>query len=69
MTMLAVAPALFQVDEREQTLASLIGEAWEELRAGASAECPVCHGEMKPAYGRHGIPVSGRCRGCGSELS
>lgn len=69
MPMLAVAPLGFAVAERDQTLAWLIGEAWEELSAGRCVECPVCHGEMKPEYGHQAVAIAGRCGGCGSELS
>ena len=42
------------------TLEDLILGAWEDLRAGSSAECPVCGGTMRAASG---------CGGCGSDLS
>jgi hypothetical protein len=42
------------------TLEDLILGAWEDLTAGATAECPVCHGRLRMASG---------CESCGSELS
>ena len=42
------------------TLEDLILGAWEDLRAGSSAECPVCGGKMRAASG---------CGNCGADLS
>jgi hypothetical protein len=42
------------------TLEDVILGAWEDLAAGGPAECPVCHGRMRPAGG---------CESCGSDLS
>jgi hypothetical protein len=41
------------------TLEDLILGAWEDLAAGGPAECPVCHGRLRPAGG---------CESCGSRL-
>jgi hypothetical protein len=42
------------------TLEDVILGAWEDLAAGGPAECPVCHGRMRPAGG---------CESCGSHLA
>jgi hypothetical protein len=42
------------------TLEDLVLGAWEDLVAGAPAECPVCRGPLR---------VSSGCRDCGSKLS
>jgi hypothetical protein len=42
------------------TLEDLILGAWEDLVAGAPAECPVCRGRLR---------LSSGCADCGSELS
>jgi hypothetical protein len=62
------APALFESVAEEGTLDELITSVWEGLRAHATVECPVCHGEMAPEYGVHARAVGGRCSACGSTL-
>ncbi len=52
----------------EPTLDDLIAGVWEGLVAHATVACPVCAGEMEPAYGAHARPIGGRCRECGSTL-
>ena len=42
------------------TLEDTVLGAWEDLVAGAHAECPVCGGTMRAAGG---------CQSCGSDLS
>jgi hypothetical protein len=51
------------------TLDDVVSGAWEELTAHAVVECPVCEGELAPAYGAHARPIGGRCRRCGTTLS
>ncbi len=51
------------------TLDELLAGAWEGLSAYRIVACPVCGGEMKPAYGAHALPVGGSCAGCGSTFS
>lgn len=50
--------------ERERTLADVIGAAWHEAAVDGRTACPVCGWEMRFAD-RDLI----RCDGCGSELS
>ena len=76
MTALAVAPSLseamgtlFDQVGGEPTLDDVIVGAWEGLTAHSVVECPVCGGELAPEYGAHAIPVRGRCRDCGTQLS
>ncbi len=74
MTVVAAAaawspPSLFDDVGGEPTLDELIAGVWEGLTAHAVERCPVCGGEMEPEYGAHALPVAGRCRDCGSELS
>jgi hypothetical protein len=45
------------------TLERRLDRAWEGLRAGGAAECPVCRGRMASFSG------GGACRDCGSELT
>ena len=52
------APRLFE--PKGLTLEDMILGAWEDLRAGSSAECPVCGGKMRAASG---------CGNCGADLS
>ena len=51
------------------TLDDVISGAWEAVRAGAGATCPVCAGELvpMPPESGGGVPRA-RCRDCGSEL-
>jgi hypothetical protein len=46
------------------TLGRKLDSVWEGLRAGGTAECPVCHGPMA-VPGRATVV---RCGGCGSRL-
>ena len=50
------------------TLDDLIVGAWDGLRAGAPAECPVCATTMAPRHSAGAGVVGGRCSGCGSTL-
>ena len=51
------------------TLDDLIVGAWEGLAAARSAPCPMCGGPLEPRFGSGPLPVAGRCRDCGTELS
>jgi hypothetical protein len=53
----------------EPTLDALVSGVWEGLAAHRSVACPVCGGEMTPAYGAHAQPIGGRCGDCGSRLA
>jgi hypothetical protein len=66
---LALAPSLFEDVGGEPTLDDLLVGVWEGLAAHASAQCPVCGGEMGPEYGAHARPIGGRCASCGSSVS
>ena len=50
------------------TLDDLIVALWEDLGADRPAECPMCGGVMRPAYGAHARATGGTCAGCGSTL-
>jgi hypothetical protein len=45
------------------TLGRRLAGLWEELGAGAQAQCPMCGAQMSLSGG------VGRCGSCGSELS
>jgi len=61
--------SLFDPVAGEPTLDDLLAGAWEALSAHRIVACPVCGGEMKPAYGARALPVGGSCAGCGSTFS
>ena len=69
MTMLAVAEVSQERLDGEPTLATVVGALWEELQAWRPVACPVCHGELYPAYVQDARAVAGRCGDCGSSLS
>jgi hypothetical protein len=46
------------------TLGARLEDCLSELRAGTTADCPLCRAPMKPAAGG-----GGECTGCGSQLS
>ena len=50
------------------TLDSLLVEAWNDVTAGAAAECPVCAGPMQPRWTASARVVGGRCEDCGTTL-
>ena len=49
---------------RRMTLEQRLEGAWEGVRCAGRADCPVCHAPMGRA-----ADGSGRCAGCGSQLS
>jgi hypothetical protein len=51
------------------TLDDMLVGAWEDLRSGRSAACPVCGGALAPRFAAGPRPVAGRCGDCGSQLS
>jgi hypothetical protein len=53
----------------EPTLDALVSGVWEGLAAHRAEPCPMCGGEMAPAYGAHTLPIGGTCRSCGTTLS
>jgi hypothetical protein len=50
------------------TLDDLLVSLWEGLEAHHTMECPVCAGEMRPAYGAHARAIGGTCVSCGSTV-
>jgi hypothetical protein len=50
------------------TLDTLLVEAWNDVTAGAAAECPVCAGPMQPRWTAGARVVGGRCSDCGTTL-
>jgi len=50
------------------TLNDVLVEAWNDLSAGAHAECPVCSGAMQPRWTASARVVGGRCGDCGTTL-
>jgi hypothetical protein len=50
------------------TLDDLLASLWEAIEAHRTIECPVCAGEMRPAYGAHARAIGGKCVSCGSTL-
>ena len=50
------------------TLNDVLVEAWNDLSAGARAECPVCSGAMQPRWTASARVVGGRCGDCGATL-
>ena len=70
------APATEEVGERRvprtagmplagPTLDDVMSRVWEGLATGLPAACPLCHGEVEPAFGG---PLNGRCRSCGTSI-
>lgn len=53
----------------EPTLETLLSGVWEGLAAHQTVACPICGGEMRPAYGAHALPIGGACRDCEASLS
>lgn len=47
------------------TLERLLESVWEGLRAGGTAECPVCRGQMR----RPTAEMAARCGSCGTAVS
>ena len=68
MSTLAVAPSVLDRIGGEPTLADVLAGVWEGLAADRAVECPVCRGEMEPAYGAHTRAVGGSCAACGATL-
>jgi hypothetical protein len=62
--------ALFDALGGEPTsLDDLVAGVWEGLAAHRVVGCPVCDGQMRPAYGAQSRPIGGSCSSCGSRLS
>ena len=52
----------------EPSLEALVTDAWDAVAAGATAECPVCAGPMRPRWSAGAGVVGGRCEDCGTTL-
>jgi len=53
-------------DGRRPTLAELLDATWRQATAHGTADCPICHAEMRaPA----GDPSAVRCTSCGTTLA
>jgi hypothetical protein len=63
------APSLLEPVGAGGTLDDLIVALWEELGADRHVECPVCGGDMRPAYGAHARAIGGTCAACGSTVA
>ena len=63
------APTLFGPVGEGGTLDDLLVALWEGITSDHVVACPLCDGEMKPAYGAHARAIGGKCAKCGSTLS
>ena len=68
MTATLAAPPLHARAAAAPTLEALLIEAWNDVAAGAPAECPVCAGRMQPRWSAGAGVVGGRCEDCGTTL-
>ncbi len=50
------------------TLDALLIDAWNDVSAGAAAECPICSGPKQPRWTAAARVVGGRCEDCGTTL-
>ncbi len=48
------------------TLDEVLAGAWTAVSAGATADCPICRGEVRPRWSAGAGAVGGRCRDCGT---
>ena len=65
---LTEAPSLFDPAREAGTLDDRLVSLWERLAADRPAQCPLCEGEMMPAYGAHARAIGGKCTTCGSTI-
>ena len=61
-------PSLFEPVGGTGTLDDLLVALWEGLTADRTVACPVCGGELSPAYGAHARAIGGKCAACGSTV-
>jgi hypothetical protein len=61
-------PSLLDAVGEAGTLDDLLVALWEGLTSDRTVACPVCEGEMRPAYGAHARAIGGRCATCGSTV-
>jgi hypothetical protein len=65
---LIAAPSRLEQAGEGTTLDDLLVTLWEGIGAHRTMECPVCAGEMRPAYGAHARAIGGKCAECGSTV-
>jgi hypothetical protein len=65
---LTAAPPLLEPVGEGGTLDDLLVSLWERLMADRRVRCPLCEGEMMPAYGAHARAIGGKCTTCGSTM-
>ncbi len=65
---LIAAPSRLEQAGEGATLDDLLVTLWEGIDAHRAMECPVCAGEMRPAYGAHARAIGGKCVDCGSTV-
>ena len=68
MTVTLAVPLVHMRASARPTLEALLIEAWNDVSAGAPAECPVCSGRMQPRWTAGAGVVGGRCEDCGTTL-
>jgi hypothetical protein len=68
MTATLAAPPPHVRAQGVPTLDEVLIEAWNDVTAGAAAECPVCAGRMQPRWTAGAGVVGGRCEDCGTTL-
>ena len=68
MTATLAAPPMHLRASASPTLEALLVEAWNDVSAGAAAECPICAGPMQPRWTASARVVGGRCEDCGTTL-
>jgi tRNA(Ile2) C34 agmatinyltransferase TiaS len=68
VTATLAAPPLHLRASGAPTLDALLVEVWNDVTAGAHAECPVCAGRMQPRWSAGAGVVGGRCDDCGTTL-
>jgi hypothetical protein len=65
---LIAAPSWLDRPGERGSLDDLLVTLWEGIEAHHTMECPVCAGEMRPAYGAHARAIGGKCVDCGSTV-
>jgi hypothetical protein len=54
-------------DGRRPTLAELLDATWRQATTHGTADCPICHAEMRATGGA--ADAAARCTGCGTTLA
>ena len=68
MTATLTAPPMPVRAAASPTLDALLVDAWNDVSAGTTAECPLCAGPMRPRWTASARVVGGRCEDCGTTL-